>query len=137
MEGKNCVTFAFVKFFSIYLGWVSYFYFPKIIFFITDHAPLILKSFNNMTDITLFLRAHLRETRSELKPVWDFTSGQNFTLVSLLAFTWVQAKWNSLRCKFYFGQIHRSEILNSREFSMYTVSAHSEVKLGRIILVNN
>ena len=69
MEGKNCVTFAFVKFFSIYLGWVSYFYFPKIIFFITDHAPLILKSFNNMTDITLFLRAHLRETRSELKPV--------------------------------------------------------------------
>ena len=27
------------------------------------------------------LRSGLHETRSELKPVWDFTSGQNFTFV--------------------------------------------------------
>ena len=71
------------------------------------------------------------ETRSELKPVWDFTSVQiplrsNFTLVkmnssrfeislwckislrceitSLSAFTYFRASWNSLQCKFYFGQ---------------------------------
>ena len=34
-------------------------------------------------------------------------------VTSLLAFTWVQAKWNSLRCKF-----DRSEISNCSELSM-------------------
>ena len=43
------------KFFSIYLGWISLFYFCKIIFFITDNAPLIIQIFNNITDIILFL----------------------------------------------------------------------------------
>ena len=55
MGGKNRVTFGFVKVFSIYLGWVSCFYFCKITFFITANAPLILKIFNNKTDIILFL----------------------------------------------------------------------------------
>ena len=64
MEGKKCVKFAFIKFFSIYLGWVSCFYFRKITFFITGQTGQV---FNNVTDITLLLRAHLHETRSELK----------------------------------------------------------------------
>ena len=55
MEGKNKVTFGFIKFFSICLGWVSCFYFSKIAFFITGNAPLTLKFFNNKTDIILFL----------------------------------------------------------------------------------
>ena len=36
----------------------------------------------------------------------------------LLAFTRVQAKWKSLRCKFHFGQFDRSEISNRSEFFM-------------------
>ena len=55
MERKNCVTFAFINFFSIYLGWVSCFYFCKITFFIAGNAPLILKISNYKTDIILFL----------------------------------------------------------------------------------
>ena len=55
MEGKNCVIFAFIKSFSIYLGWVSCFYYCKITFFIIGNAPLILKSFKNKTDVILFL----------------------------------------------------------------------------------
>ena len=51
MEGKNRATFGFIKFFSIYLDWVSCFYFYKITFFINGNAPLILKIFNNNTDI--------------------------------------------------------------------------------------
>ena len=55
MEGKNCVTFTFIKFYSIYLGWLSCFYFCRITFSITGKAPLILKIFNNKTDTILFL----------------------------------------------------------------------------------
>ena len=55
MEERNRVTFDFVKFFSIYLGWVSCFYFCKITVFITGNAPLILKIFNDKTDIYFFL----------------------------------------------------------------------------------
>ena len=51
MEGNIRVTFGFIKFFSIYLGSVS----CKITFFITGNAPLIIKIFNNKTDILLFL----------------------------------------------------------------------------------
>ena len=52
MEGKNCATFAFIKFFfKIYWCWVSCFYFCKKICFITGNAPLILKIFNNQVDI--------------------------------------------------------------------------------------
>ena len=39
-------------------------------------------------------------------------------VTSLSAFTWLRAEWNSLRCKFHFGQIDRSEISNRSEFSM-------------------
>ena len=42
-------------FFSNHLGWISGFYFCKITFLITGHEPLILKIFNNKTDIILFL----------------------------------------------------------------------------------
>ena len=38
-----------------YLCWVSCFYFCKITVFITGNAPLILKIFNNKTDIYFFL----------------------------------------------------------------------------------
>ena len=55
MEGKDRVTFGFIKFFSIYLSWVSCFYFWKITFFVTGNALLILEIFNNKTDIILFL----------------------------------------------------------------------------------
>ena len=44
-----------LSFFSIYLGWVSCFYFCKITFSITGNAPLILKIFDNKTDIILVL----------------------------------------------------------------------------------
>ena len=47
------------RFFSIYLGWVSCFYFFKIRFFITGNAPLILIIFNNITAIILFLIRNL------------------------------------------------------------------------------
>ena len=55
MEGKNRVIFGFIKFFSIYLGWLSCFYFCKITVFITGNAPFILKFYNNKTDINFFL----------------------------------------------------------------------------------
>ena len=31
-------------------------------------------------------------------------------VTSLSAFTWLRAEWNSLRCKFHFGQVDQSEI---------------------------
>ena len=40
---------------EIYLYWVSFFYFCKITVFITGNTPLILKIFNNKTDIYFFL----------------------------------------------------------------------------------
>ena len=40
---------------EIYLCWVSCFYFCKITVFITGNAPLILKIFNDKTDIYFFL----------------------------------------------------------------------------------
>ena len=55
MEEKNCVASIFIKLFSVYLGWVSCFYFSKITFSITSNAPLNTKIFNNKTYITLFL----------------------------------------------------------------------------------
>ena len=39
-------------------------------------------------------------------------------VTSLLAFTWIQAKWNSLRRKFHFGQFDQSKISNRSGFSM-------------------
>ena len=39
---------------EIFLFWVSCFYFCKIIVFITGNAPLILKIFNDKTDIYFF-----------------------------------------------------------------------------------
>ena len=39
-------------------------------------------------------------------------------ITSLSAFTWLRVEWNSLRCKFHFGQIDRSKISNRSEFSM-------------------
>ena len=68
----------------------------------------------------VLVRARLHETRSELKPVWDFTWDKISLwceVTSLAAFTWLQVVWNSLRCKFHFGQIDRSEISNRSEFS--------------------
>ena len=58
-------------------------------------------------------------------------------VTSLPAFIWLQAEWNSLRCKFDFGQFDRSEISNRSEFSMSTANARSEIKLRRIIKVSN
>ena len=59
MEGRNRVTFDIIKFFSIYLGWVSCFYFCKVTVFITGNAPLILKTFNNKSDIYFFVTRKL------------------------------------------------------------------------------
>ena len=39
-------------------------------------------------------------------------------VTSLSVFTWLRAKWNSLRCKFHFGQFDRSEISNRSKFSV-------------------
>ena len=58
-NGGEKITFDFIKFSSIYLGWVSYFHFCKIVFFITGNAPLILKNFNSKADIILFLICEL------------------------------------------------------------------------------
>ena len=65
MEKKlGCIFFFFCclnfLFFSlrgseIYFCWVSCFYFCKITVFIIGNAPLILKIFNNKTDIYFFL----------------------------------------------------------------------------------
>ena len=52
-----CLNFLFfsLKGSEIYLCWVSCFYFCKITVFITGNAPLILKIFNDKTDIYFFL----------------------------------------------------------------------------------
>ena len=52
-----CLDFIFfsLKGSEIYLCWVSCFYFCKITVFIIGNAPLILKIFNNKTDIYFFL----------------------------------------------------------------------------------
>ena len=50
--GLHLVLLSFIL---IYLGWVCCFYFCKITSFITGNAPLILKIFNNKTDIIMFL----------------------------------------------------------------------------------
>ena len=52
-----CLNFLFfsLRGSEIYLRWVSCFYFFKITVFITGNAPLILKIFNNKTDIFFFL----------------------------------------------------------------------------------
>ena len=51
-----CLNFLFfsLRGSEIYLRWVSCFYFFKITVFITGNAPLILKIFNNKTDIYFF-----------------------------------------------------------------------------------
>ena len=70
----------FLFFFSlrgseIYLSWVSCFYFRKIIVFITGNAPLILKVFNDKTDIYFFLIGKLL-----------FSLSYAFIYISLLSF---------------------------------------------------
>ena len=65
MEKRISLYIFFVLFFKflifnlkgseIYLCWVSCFYFCKIAVFITGNAPVILKTFNNKTDIYFFL----------------------------------------------------------------------------------
>ena len=52
-----CLNFLFfsLKGSEIHLYWVSFFYFCKITVFITGNTPLILKIFNNKTDIYFFL----------------------------------------------------------------------------------
>ena len=55
------------------------------------------------------------ETRSKLKPVWVSLRDKISSLcevTSLSAFTWLRAEWNSLRCKFHFGQFDRSQMSN-------------------------
>ena len=51
-----CLNFLFfsLRGSEIYFCWVSCFYFCKITVFITGNAPLILKMFNNKTDIYFF-----------------------------------------------------------------------------------
>ena len=58
-------------------------------------------------------------------------------VTSLSAFRWFQVKWNSLRCRFHFGQWNQSEISNCSHFSMSTVNASTEIKLHRIIKLTN
>ena len=60
---------------EIFLFWVSCFYFCKITVFITGNAPLILKIFNNKTDIYFFLIRKLL-----------FFSYELLFIVSLLSF---------------------------------------------------
>ena len=52
-----CLNFLFfsLRGSEIYFCWVSCFYFCKITVFIIGNAPLILKIFNNKTDIYFFL----------------------------------------------------------------------------------
>ena len=52
---KLLLRLLLLSFFSIYLGWVSCFYFCKITLFFTGHAPLIIKIFNNKSDIILLI----------------------------------------------------------------------------------
>ena len=52
---KTGLHLVLLSLFSFYLGWVSCFYFCKITFFITGNASLILKIFDNKTDIILVL----------------------------------------------------------------------------------
>ena len=45
--------------FFIFMGWVIYFYFCNMSFFITGNAPLILQIFNSKTHVILFLTRKL------------------------------------------------------------------------------
>ena len=56
-------------------------------------------------------------------------------LTLLSAFTWLRTEWNSLRCKFHFGKIDRSEISNRSEFSMLTVNSHSEINIAESLIL--
>ena len=52
------------------------------------------------------IRVRSHEKRSELKPVWNFSSVENpvrCSVTSLLVLTWIEAKWNSNRCGCHFG----------------------------------
>ena len=67
------------------------------------------------------LRARLHET--EVNSNWlEISLRDKISLLceitSLSTFTWLRLEWNSLRCKFDFGQIDRSEISNCSEFSI-------------------
>ena len=57
-----CLNFLFfsLRGSEIYFCWVSCFYFCKITVFIIENAPLILKIFNNKTNIYFFLIHKLR-----------------------------------------------------------------------------
>ena len=64
----------------------------------------------------VYMRPEENSNRFEIS-LWDKTS-LRCELTSLSAFTWLRAEWNSLRCKFHFGQNDRREISNCSEFSM-------------------
>ena len=45
------------------------------------------------------LRVHSHERRNELKPVWDFISVENLTLVFSQLFTYVHMNWGKMKLK--------------------------------------
>ena len=57
-------------------------------------------------------------------------------VTSLSAFRWLQAKSNSLRCKFHFGQIDWSETTDRSDFSIQTVNTRSEINLRRKLVAS-
>ena len=64
----------------------------------------------------VYMRPKVNSNRFEISLRRNISLRCQVTL--LLAFTWVQAKWNSLRRKFHFGHFDRSEISNHSEFFM-------------------
>ena len=82
----------------------------------TGISPSLFAEFCT-TFIKLWARLH--KTRSERNWFEIYVLGKislRYKVTSLLVFTWVQVKWNSLRCKFHFGQIDRTTFQSSMRF---------------------
>ena len=79
----------------------------------------LIKSYHLHTSNRILLRLgklsqwNRHEAEWLFKAVWDLKQvwvhfGVKISLRCKVAFTWVQAKWNSLRCTFHFSQFARS-----------------------------
>ena len=75
--------------------------------------------FSEFCTTLIRLWARLHETRIEFNWFKIYLLGKislRCKVTSLLVFTWLQAKWNSLWCKFHFSQIDRTTFQSSMRF---------------------
>ena len=87
-----------------------------LVIFCKAHGMLCATRISNNKLEHVYMRHEVNSNQFEIS-LWVKTS-LRCKVTSLSAFTWLPAKWNSLRCKFHFGQFDRSEISNRSEFSM-------------------